>query len=1367
MLYLGSELETMKGLSSYTRYICTICKKLYRNERKIRSHINTSHGIYHNIEDCRKHYCVLCKKSVSSSEDKCIQHFLKSHKDLKNKCNFCSKSFLFKDSLSHHIINDHSAQFSSSTSQFKDAPGFNNEYEFHKRRTIFFKPYEEKSIPATIRLSQRQKIINECRGFIRPTPSTVAYGKFMVCLHAFFIKYDESGNFSDTKVMPMSTGYRVITMTDLDYDDALIDWISNKLEDSKDKLELSQSGWSFQYVSAIDLDFISLASVGGCQDNVVEFVEKELQNATLHSERQQTVWKKRFNELFLDYSSPTENNCFYACIATHMCIKRGLFKNVRKDEKKRFIVQSYVRTHFRRVNKNKYPAPFPLKKVKTFENDVRFKEMNLAVNVFTYVEGELWPLHISEKSKDIERVNLLLIQPDFERKDAVGHYVLLHSLDSFVNFLRGRSSKSTSVRKRNVQVCPLCFTSISREKTFESHVKACRNNNKQIVEFPKPLSEEAFIAYDYSSKKRKQAPFIGFLDFEAKMSPQDRKDNSELYSCDNCAIGGPASECKHSERVLHEQIPMTYSMYILSTSDHKIVYEHTFSSDGNVMQHFYEELEFLEEWLTAKINQYKELHWSHRLQMLYDEETICYICQSEFIEGHPQFGKVRDHCHMTPPSLVGTVLESKYLGAAHAACNLARQCERKVPIYVHNLMSYDSNFFFQASHYIPSQNVSAIPYNGNKLRCINMGCFQFLDSYQILSDSLAVLSRDLATSDCSFDILKQANLCDEKVLPLILRKSVYPYEWVRSVEQLRQCETFPSHSDFYSSIKRDTISNEDYEYGCNVFQSLGCKNMLDYTELYCKLDTLLLAEIVMSFRTLIWDFFKIPIENYISAPQITWDACLKTIDRPIEVMTNPTNVVLVEQAIRGGVSFVNNRHEKVEDLQQESILYLDATNLYGFAQQMPLPIGNYKNVAPKDACKMNWRTMKSDQPVGFILEVDLKIPNHLHDYFDDLPIAPAHDVITYEKLSPYSQNTHTIIKGYKKAVKKTDLKLTSTLEEKQRYMVHYLNLGFYLRHGAVLTNIHSCLAFSQEPYLKPYIDFLSKKRAEAKSEFKKRLFKLLANSLYGKFIQDVRKYCDVKFAFSNARLQKLCRDPFYVSHTSLGRGKNIHMVFIRKSKIKLNRLYAVGFSILELSKLHMFSLWYEELKPKFGKDISLVLTDTDSFVIKVRNHSKAQALNKIRRVMDFSNYPKENKEFYDETNKKVPGFLKDEYPTSDIMEVVAVKSKCYFLRLKASKNHIVCKGIAKGVSDTFPISLYKKCVYENDTIVKSTMTTIRAKKHKLRTVEVTKVCMTSGDDKRYQLCHLHSVPYGHKFIKTAHSNVCFKCNENMNDNIKI
>ena len=44
-----------------------------------------------------------------------------------------------------------------------------------------------------------------------------------------------------------------------------------------------------------------------------------------------------------------------------------------------------------------------------------------------------------------------------------------------------------------------------------------------------------------------------------------------------------------------------------------------------------------------------------------------------------------------------------------------------------------------------------------------------------------------------------------------------------------------------------------------------------------------------------------------------------------------------------------------------------------------------------------------DDSTGPILEVDLEIPEHLHDYFNDYVPAPEHVKITKDMLSPYNK----------------------------------------------------------------------------------------------------------------------------------------------------------------------------------------------------------------------------------------------------------------------------------------------------------------------------------------------------------------------------
>ena len=77
----------------------------------------------------------------------------------------------------------------------------------------------------------------------------------------------------------------------------------------------------------------------------------------------------------------------------------------------------------------------------------------------------------------------------------------------------------------------------------------------------------------------------------------------------------------------------------------------------------------------------------------FQSAAICYICEKGFevgkeggfVLGEGVDYKVRDHCHFT----------GKYRGAAHNTCNLKLRVVKKIPIFIHNLVGYDSHIIFQ------------------------------------------------------------------------------------------------------------------------------------------------------------------------------------------------------------------------------------------------------------------------------------------------------------------------------------------------------------------------------------------------------------------------------------------------------------------------------------------------------------------------------------------------------------------------------------------------------------------------------------------------------------------------------------------------
>lgn len=80
----------------------------------------------------------------------------------------------------------------------------------------------------------------------------------------------------------------------------------------------------------------------------------------------------------------------------------------------------------------------------------------------------------------------------------------------------------------------------------------------------------------------------------------------------------------------------------------------------------------------------------------------------------------------------------------------------------------------------------------------------------------------------------------------------------------------------------------------------------------------------------------------------------------------------------------------------------------------------------------------------------------------------------------------------------------STFLPRKKYIVHAHNLALYLQLGLKLTRVHRVLQFTTSRFLESYISYCTRKRMEATSDFRKRLFKAFSNSNFGKFIENTR-----------------------------------------------------------------------------------------------------------------------------------------------------------------------------------------------------------------------------------------------------------------------
>ena len=378
-----------------------------------------------------------------------------------------------------------------------------------------------------------------------------------------------------------------------------------------------------------------------------------------------------------------------------------------------------------------------------------------------------------------------------------------------------------------------------------------------------------------------------------------------------------------------------------------------------------------------------------------------------------------------------------------------------------------------------------------------------------------------------------------------------------------------------------------------------------------------------------------------------------------------------------------------------------------------LPYGGFKWLKNVDGLDVALVSKKSQ--IGYILEVDLQYPDKLHELHNDYLLAPEKLVckVSYDMLSNYCKKVADEYEIKVGEVKKLIPNLDSI------YVVHYRNVQLYLSLGMKLIKIHKVLKFKQSDRMKKYIDFNTERRKNAANDFEKG-FKLMINSVYGKTMENLRKRINVRLVNNEKDFLKYTSRPTHITHKIFG--KNYAAIHEIKPVLTLNKPIYVGFTVLELSKWLMYDFHYNFIKKHF--DAELLFTDTDSLTYEIKSEDVYEELFKHKHLFDFSNYPKDSK-FFNLTNKKVIGKMKDESEGKIIDEFVGLKSKMYSIENINGKE----TNMAKGVNIATEFNEFKDTLF-NEKILRHKMRRIQAKNHKLGSYEISKISLSCFDDKK-------------------------------------
>jgi len=208
---------------------------------------------------------------------------------------------------------------------------------------------------------------------------------------------------------------------------------------------------------------------------------------------------------------------------------------------------------------------------------------------------------------------------------------------------------------------------------------------------------------------------------------------------------------------------------------------------------------------------------------------------------------------------------------------------------------------------------------------------------------------------------------------------------------------------------------------------------------------------------------------------------------------------------------------------------------------------------------------------------------------------------------------------------------------------------------------------------------------------------------------------------------------------------NSDLVLVRAAlqKVTLNKPIAVGFSILELRKLLMYTFYYDHLKAKYGNRCTLLFTDTDSLCCHIQTPNLYEDMEvELERIR------------HQQFRKKPCSLFHGKPPGTGQIQVGNGFSRTQ--RVCRVKGENVLLGLWKEVAEKgqgVKKHVVKKNVYHRDflAVLKrekiNTITTFNAFKstnHVLNTVRMTKLCLNAFDDKRFILEDgSNTLPYGH------------------------
>ena len=134
----------------------------------------------------------------------------------------------------------------------------------------------------------------------------------------------------------------------------------------------------------------------------------------------------------------------------------------------------------------------------------------------------------------------------------------------------------------------------------------------------------------------------------------------------------------------------------------------------------------------------------------------------------------------------------------------------------------------------------------------------------------------------------------------------------------------------------------------------------------------------------------------------------------------------------------------------------------------PLPCGGYEWTDPANITLEFIKQYELETcETGYVLEVDLKYPEDLHDGYNVFPLAHEVMCVKAKMLSEYQRYLYSTIYETSPSDSASP-ELIANLYDNTKYVVHIANLQLYVNMGLILTRNHRGIKFKQSRWSKQY-----------------------------------------------------------------------------------------------------------------------------------------------------------------------------------------------------------------------------------------------------------------------------------------------------------